>query len=84
MLMKTLMFQSFDECEQIMLQRGRIFLDTLLEARGKVAKQALPFISDGCVCNNIFFYSSMKILYSLNFSIHGFIVLTVSFSFRKS
>ncbi|XP_072929303.1 translation initiation factor eIF2B subunit alpha [Epargyreus clarus] len=40
--------KSFDECEQIMLQRGRIFLDTLLEARGKVAKQALPFITDGC------------------------------------
>ncbi|KAL0881542.1 hypothetical protein ABMA27_001381 [Loxostege sticticalis] len=40
--------KSFDECEQIMLQRGRIFLDTLLEARGKVAKQAIPFISDGC------------------------------------
>ncbi|CAH2085653.1 unnamed protein product [Euphydryas editha] len=40
--------KSFEECEQIMLQRGRIFLDTLLEARGKVAKQALPFISDGC------------------------------------
>ncbi|XP_023943571.1 translation initiation factor eIF-2B subunit alpha [Bicyclus anynana] len=40
--------KSFEECEQIMLQRGQIFLDTLLEARGKVAKQALPFISDGC------------------------------------
>ncbi|VVC94471.1 unnamed protein product [Leptidea sinapis] len=40
--------KSFEECEQIMLQRGRIFLDTLLEARGKVAKQALPFIRDGC------------------------------------
>ncbi|CAK1543920.1 unnamed protein product [Leptosia nina] len=40
--------KSFEECEQIMLQRGRIFLDTLLEARGKVAKQSLPFISDGC------------------------------------
>ncbi|XP_045535390.1 translation initiation factor eIF-2B subunit alpha [Papilio machaon] len=40
--------KSFEECEQIMLQRGHIFLRTLLEARGKVAKQALPFISDGC------------------------------------
>ncbi|OWR55198.1 eIF2B-alpha protein [Danaus plexippus plexippus] len=40
--------KSFEECEQIMLQRGRIFLETLLEARGKVAKQALPFIVDGC------------------------------------
>ncbi|XP_053605764.1 translation initiation factor eIF2B subunit alpha [Plodia interpunctella] len=40
--------KSFEECEQIMLQRGRIFLDKLLEARGKVAKQALSFISDGC------------------------------------
>ncbi|XP_059053563.1 translation initiation factor eIF-2B subunit alpha [Achroia grisella] len=39
--------KSFEECEQIMLQRGRIFLDQLLEARGKVAQQALPFISDG-------------------------------------
>ncbi|CAK1579203.1 unnamed protein product [Parnassius mnemosyne] len=40
--------KSFEECEQIMLQRGHIFFETLLEARGKVAKQALPFISDGC------------------------------------
>ncbi|XP_026759695.2 translation initiation factor eIF-2B subunit alpha isoform X1 [Galleria mellonella] len=40
--------KSFEECEQIMLQRGHIFLNQLLEARGKVAEQALPFISDGC------------------------------------
>ncbi|KAI5646872.1 initiation factor 2 subunit family domain-containing protein [Phthorimaea operculella] len=40
--------KTYKECEQVMLQRGRIFLDTLLEARGKVAKQALPFIGDGC------------------------------------
>ncbi|XP_049870807.1 translation initiation factor eIF-2B subunit alpha [Pectinophora gossypiella] len=40
--------KTYKECEQVMLQRGRIFLDTLLEARGKVAKQALSFISDGC------------------------------------
>ncbi|KAJ0177695.1 hypothetical protein K1T71_006568 [Dendrolimus kikuchii] len=39
--------KSFEECEQIMLQRGHIFLDTLLEARGKVAKEALSFITDG-------------------------------------
>lgn len=44
-----LILQSFEECEQIMMQRGHIFLNTLLEARGKVAKQSLPFISDGCV-----------------------------------
>lgn len=43
------MFQSFEECEQIMLQRGHIFLNTFLEARGKVAKQTLSFINDGCV-----------------------------------
>ncbi|KAJ8718918.1 hypothetical protein PYW07_016474 [Mythimna separata] len=40
--------KSFEECEQIMLQRGHIFLNTLLEARGKVAKQATIPISDGC------------------------------------
>ncbi|CAG9133524.1 unnamed protein product [Plutella xylostella] len=40
--------KSFEECELIMKHRGHIFLDTLLEARGKVAKQTLPFISDGC------------------------------------
>ncbi|XP_028026177.1 translation initiation factor eIF-2B subunit alpha isoform X1 [Bombyx mandarina] len=40
--------KSFEECEKIMLQRGNIFLDKLLEARGKVAKQALSFICDGC------------------------------------
>ncbi|CAB3235444.1 unnamed protein product [Arctia plantaginis] len=40
--------KSFEECEQIMLQRGHIFLNELLEARGKVAKQAMAFIRDGC------------------------------------
>lgn len=42
-------FQGYEDCEQVMLQRGRTFLEALLEARGKVAKQALPFIGDGCV-----------------------------------
>ncbi|XP_047998292.1 translation initiation factor eIF-2B subunit alpha isoform X2 [Leguminivora glycinivorella] len=40
--------ESFDKCQEIMLERGNVFLQTLLEARGKVAAQALPFISDGC------------------------------------
>ncbi|XP_026330285.1 translation initiation factor eIF-2B subunit alpha [Hyposmocoma kahamanoa] len=40
--------KGYEDCEQVMLQRGRTFLEALLEARGKVAKQALPFISDGC------------------------------------
>uniref|UniRef100_A0A2A4IUW5 Translation initiation factor eIF2B subunit alpha n=1 Tax=Heliothis virescens TaxID=7102 RepID=A0A2A4IUW5_HELVI len=39
---------SFEECEQIMLQRGHIFLNTLLEARSKVVKESMPFITDGC------------------------------------
>ncbi|KAH9631414.1 hypothetical protein HF086_014259, partial [Spodoptera exigua] len=38
---------SFEECEQIMLQRGHIFLNTLLEARGKVANIAAHAINDG-------------------------------------
>ncbi|XP_041968326.1 translation initiation factor eIF-2B subunit alpha [Aricia agestis] len=40
--------ESFEQCEQIMLKRGRIFLDTLLAARGKIAKLAQQFIFDGC------------------------------------
>ncbi|KAF9414009.1 hypothetical protein HW555_007962 [Spodoptera exigua] len=39
--------KSFEECEQIMLQRGHIFLNTLLEARGKVANIAAHAINDG-------------------------------------
>ncbi|CAH0673888.1 unnamed protein product [Spodoptera exigua] len=39
--------KSFEECEQIMLQRGHIFLNTLLEARGKIANIAAHAINDG-------------------------------------
>ncbi|KOB67758.1 EIF2B-alpha protein [Operophtera brumata] len=40
--------KSFEDTKQIMLQRGRTFLDRLLQSRAKIAKAALPFVRDGC------------------------------------
>ncbi|XP_066997961.1 translation initiation factor eIF2B subunit alpha [Anabrus simplex] len=39
--------KTFEECKDIMLHRGEVFLKKLMEARGKVAKLASPFIIDG-------------------------------------
>lgn len=39
---------SFEECREIMLDRGNLFLKNLNEARGKIAKSACKFITDGC------------------------------------
>ncbi|XP_063220797.1 translation initiation factor eIF2B subunit alpha isoform X2 [Bacillus rossius redtenbacheri] len=39
--------KTFEECKGIMLQRGKLFLKKLLEARGKVAKLASSFIVNG-------------------------------------
>lgn len=48
-------FQSFAECKDIMLHRGKIFYKKLVAARGKVAKHAVRFISDGSVSSLIFY-----------------------------
>ncbi|XP_055615885.1 translation initiation factor eIF-2B subunit alpha isoform X2 [Toxorhynchites rutilus septentrionalis] len=40
--------KTMDEVRLIMLARGKIFLDKLLEGRNVVAKQATNFIRDGC------------------------------------
>ncbi|CAH0777558.1 unnamed protein product [Bemisia tabaci] len=40
---------NFEECKDIMLHRGEVFLKKLLQARGKVAKQACAFIYDGSI-----------------------------------
>lgn len=39
--------KTFEECKNIMLHRGQLFLKKLMEARGKVAKSAAGFIVDG-------------------------------------
>ncbi|GLV31113.1 eukaryotic translation initiation factor 2B subunit alpha [Carabus blaptoides fortunei] len=39
--------KTFDECKQIMLERGLLFLEKLEEARGKIVKLAGQFIIDG-------------------------------------
>lgn len=43
----TLDTPSFAECKDIMLHRGKIFYKKLVAARGKVAKHAVRFITDG-------------------------------------
>lgn len=45
--------QSFAECKGIMLDRGKVFYEKLVAARGKVAKVAAHFITDGSVRINI-------------------------------
>ena len=42
-------FQSFEECQKIMVERGNLFLKKLAVSRQKIAKLAHRFISDGSV-----------------------------------
>lgn len=41
--------KTVEECKEIMLHRGKIFLNKLLEARRVIAKHGAQFITDGCV-----------------------------------
>lgn len=41
--------KTVDECKEIMLHRGQLFLKKLLEARNIIAKQCAQFVTDGCV-----------------------------------
>jgi len=40
--------KTVDECREIMIHRGNIFLQKLQEARKVIAKQSAQFITDGC------------------------------------
>lgn len=40
--------KSMDECKNIMLHRGQIFLAKLLESRNIISRQAEQFVVDGC------------------------------------
>lgn len=51
------MFQSFAECKRIMLGRGKAFYEKLVAARGKIAKAAAQFITDGSVRHTNLIYS---------------------------
>lgn len=37
-----------EECKQIMLHRGKLFLEKLLQSRNVISRQAAQFVSDGC------------------------------------
>ncbi|XP_050538849.1 translation initiation factor eIF-2B subunit alpha isoform X2 [Daktulosphaira vitifoliae] len=50
---------SFAECKKVMLDRGKVFLKKLTEARNKVAKITLPFIVDGA---NILTHSKSRVV----------------------
>lgn len=73
-------FQPFAECKKIMLHRGKVFLKKLKEARGRVAKLASGFITDGCVSlllwQYIFNYGRILLL-RINKCIYLKIVLVV-------
>ncbi|KAF5302484.1 hypothetical protein FQR65_LT08574 [Abscondita terminalis] len=43
----TMDFHTFDECKEIMLKRGELFLKKLSEAKGKIMKLGSQFIIDG-------------------------------------
>lgn len=45
--------KTMEECKEIMVHRGQIFLKKLLEARNIIAKQGAQFIADGCVSYDI-------------------------------
>lgn len=41
--------KTMDECKQIMVHRGQVFLTKLLESRKVIAQRGAQFITDGCV-----------------------------------
>lgn len=41
--------KNFQQCKQVMLERGKLFFEKLNGARDKVAKLASAFITDGSV-----------------------------------
>lgn len=41
--------KTMDECRMILVNRGEIFLNKLMQARPIIAKQAAQFITDDCV-----------------------------------
>lgn len=43
--------KTMDECRTILVNRGEIFLNKLMQARPIIAKQAAQFITDDCVSN---------------------------------
>lgn len=69
--------KTVDECREIMIHRGNIFLQKLQEARKVIAKQSAQFIIDGCVS---FFLFRHLIRYSdsNNFPFHLQRILTHS------
>lgn len=46
--------KNFQQCKQVMLVRGELFLEKLNGARDKVAKLASNFITDGSVRQHVF------------------------------
>ncbi|XP_025418845.1 translation initiation factor eIF-2B subunit alpha isoform X2 [Sipha flava] len=51
--------QTFADCKKVMLDRGKVFLKKLTEARNKVAKITLPFFVDGI---NILTHSKSRVV----------------------
>lgn len=43
--------KTMEECRTILVNRGEIFLNKLMQARPIIAKQAAQFITDDCVSN---------------------------------
>lgn len=41
--------KTMEECKQIMVHRGQVFLTKLLESRKVIAQRGALFITDGCV-----------------------------------
>lgn len=41
--------KTMDECKEIMVHRGQLFLKKLLESRNICAKKGAQFVTDGCV-----------------------------------
>lgn len=57
-----------DECKEVMLHRGQMFLKKLLEARTIIAKQCAQFVTDGCVSIALYFQKIITFfIFALNF-----------------
>ena len=45
----TFLFQDFQDCKNILEQRGKLFVQKVAQSRNTIAKLGHPFIKDGSV-----------------------------------
>lgn len=60
--------KTMDECKEIMVHRGQVFLKKLLDSRSVIAIKGAQYINDGCVSKFTNFCRSSKFLFFFFFN----------------